>query len=370
MSLKKVFLVTGVSSYWGGQVVNRLVESAGQRSGDNSDLQILGLDSEVPRKEIKGLDFIQADIRNPLVLDLLREEQVHSICHLVFHDSIHPGEQSFDVNVIGTMKFLGACAEAGVRKIVLMSSTAVYGAQPTNPAFLVEEHPLHGSRNYGYTRDLIEIEAFCNGFRRQVPEMILTILRFPSIVGPTADTPMTRFLREPLAPILLGFDPMVQVIHENDVIEALVYALLNDVPGVFNIAAEGIMPLSKLSTLAGKFAIPWAHPLAYWSSSLMGGMRLKLSRYVPIELDYLRYSWVADITKMRTEFGFIPSYTAEEALREFAGLQRVSGFMPESAALTYDEERLRGTIERRRRSRTTQHASSEQSGAEEEDHNG
>ena len=70
-------------------------------------------------------------------------------------------------------------------------------------------------------RDLIEIEAFCNGFRGQYPDITLTILRFPSIVGPTADTPMTRFLRSQLTPSLMGFDPLMQLIHEDDVVEAL-----------------------------------------------------------------------------------------------------------------------------------------------------
>jgi UDP-glucose 4-epimerase len=312
---------------------------------------LIGLDRESPGQEIKGLDFIQADVRNPLLVELLKSEQVHTVCHLVFSERVHHTEAVFDVNVMGTMRLLGACAEAGVRKVVLKSSMATYGARPDNPAFITEEHPLQGSRAYGYTRHLVEIEAFCNGFRRQVPEMVLTLFRFSSIVGPKADTPMTRFLKQPKAPVLLGFDPLMQVIHEQDVVGALMHAVLNDVPGVWNVAAEGILPLSRLTALAAKVPIPLLHPFAYWGVGLMNSAGLQVGGYAPIELDYLRYSWVGDLTKMREELGFVPEYTAEEALREFAGEQRMRRYTPESAALAYDEKRLRDTIERRRRAR-------------------
>ncbi len=340
---KKVVLVTGVGGTWGARVADQLMSKPG--------IHVIGLDAEPPRERIKGLDFIQSDIRNPRLVDLLKEEQVHTVCHLTFEESIRPSESAFDVNVIGAMKMFGACVEAGVRKVILKSSLAVYGAQSTNSAYLTEEHPLRGSRAYGYTRDMVEIEAFCNGFRRQAPEITLSILRFASVVGPTADTPMTRFLREPWTPILLGFDPMMQVIHEEDVVGALVHAVMDDYPGVFNVAAEGILPLSKLMGLAGKLPMPVFHLFAYWGTAILGVSGLRVTRHVPIELDYIRYPWVGDLARMREELQFVPRYTAEETLREFAGKQRVRKYMPEAAALAYDEDRLRDTIERRRRMR-------------------
>ncbi|OGO36291.1 MAG: hypothetical protein A2W35_18020 [Chloroflexi bacterium RBG_16_57_11] len=347
MSNKQIILVTGVADFWGAQVASRLLSPA----TPETDYHVIGLDSEPPDESLKGLDFIQADIRNPLFVDLLKSEQVHTVCHLVFAESVRASEAAFDVNVMGTMKVLGACAEAGVRKVVLKSSLSIYGANPSNPSFITEQQPPQTGRSYGTTRNLVEIEAFCNGFRRQVPEMVMTILRFASIIGPQADTPMTRFLKQPMAPVLLGFDPLMQVIHEKDVVEALVYAIQNDVPGVFNVAAEGILPLSRLVALASKLPIPVFHLFAYLGADVMGMAGVSAGRHWPIEIDYLRYPWVGDLTKMREDLGFVPSYTAEEALREFAGEQRLRRYMPESAALAYDEERLRDTIERRNRAR-------------------
>jgi UDP-glucose 4-epimerase len=104
-------------------------------------------------------------------------------------------------------------------------------------------------------------------------------------------------------------------------------------------------------TLAGKMPIPVFHPFAYLGADMMGNLGAPVGRFVPMELDYLRYPWVGDLTKMREELGFVPHYTAEEALREFAGEQRMRRYKPDLADLTFDEERLRDTIERRRRMR-------------------
>jgi UDP-glucose 4-epimerase len=337
MKDQRVVLVTGVAGHWGSQVAARLVAQPG--------LHVIGLDDRPPAAEIKDLDFIQADIRNPLLTELLRQEGVDTVCHLAFVDSARPTEQAFDVNVMGSMQVLAACGAASVRKVVLKSSTLVYGAHATNSAFLRENHPLNGSRGYGHVRDLVELEAFCNGFRGQNPNVLLTMLRFAHIIGPKCDTPMTRFLRDEEALVLLGFDPMTQVIHEADVAAALEHAVLHDLPGVFNVAAEGAMPLWRLMGLAGKVAVPMFHPLAYLSVSLFG------PRTAPIDIDYLRYPCVADLHKMRHELKFVPQYTADEALREFAAQQRLRSYLPESAVRAYDEERLRDTLERRRRGR-------------------
>lgn len=360
MAQKKVVLVTGVSGFWGARLANRLLSGVGG-NGDQArggrrmpGIHLIGLDSRPPEPEIQGLDFIQADLRNPLLGELLHEERVHTVVHLAFQESSHANEASFDYNVVGTMKVLGACAEAQVSKVILKSSTCVYGALPGNPLFLKEDGPLQGNQAHGTARDLVEIEAFCNGFRRQVPGMVLTTLRFAQIIGPDADTPMSRLLKEPWAPVLLGFDPMMQVIHERDVIEALVHSIFQEAPGVYNVAAEGVLPLARLMALAGKLPPPVFHPLAYLGEAVLGKNARYLNQFVPIALDYLRYPCVGDLARMRSELNFTPRYTAEEALREFAGHQRLRRYMPESAAIEYDRERLRDTIERRRRMRRLQ----------------
>jgi UDP-glucose 4-epimerase len=346
MSEKRVVLITGIAGYWGGRVARRLL--------DEPDLQIVGLDNKPPEDEIVGLDFIRADIRNPLLVELLESEGVNTVCHLNFVESIERAERVFEANVMGTMKVLGACAQAGVKRVVLRSSTAVYGAHPNNSAFLTEDTPLQGSLKYGYTRDLVEIESFCSGFRGQSPETGLAILRFANIIGQTADSPLMKFLKLPSPPILLGFDPLLQLIHEDDVVEALAFAIIHDVGGAFNVGTEGTLPLSRILRLAGTVPMPIFHPLAYWGLDFFKGSRWQPYRFVPIEWDYLRYPWVSDLTKMVEIMGFSPVVMADEAVREFARGQNPGQKDRQAEDLANDESSLRDIMERRRRIRERQ----------------
>jgi UDP-glucose 4-epimerase len=149
----------------------------------------------------------------------------------------------------------------------------------------------------------------------------------------------------------------MQVIHEQDVLSALQHAVENDTAGVFNVAAEGVLPLLKLSALAGKLSIPVFHLFGYWGKGLLDGAGVPTEQTFPIEIDFLRYPWVGDLTRMQDELCFTPHYTAEEALREFAGSQRLAPYLQEKRELEYDEKRLRDTIERRRRAYERRQAS-------------
>ncbi len=333
MTDQRVVLVDGVAGYWGGRVAERLLSEP--------DLHVIGLDTEPPQQG-SGIDFIQADMRNPLLVELLKEEKVHTYVHLAFKETERPSESAFDFNVMGTMKVLSACAEADVRHVVLKSSTLLYGAQPGNSAFLREDHPLNAKRNFGTLRDLLEIENFLASFRSQSPEVRLTVLRFAHVLGPTVDSPLARFLRDDAAPMLLGFDPVTQLVHEDDVTSALAHAVIYEVPGAYNIAAAGAMPLFKLTGLAGKFPVPVLHPIAYLGESLLG------PQFTAIDLDYLRYPCVGDLQRMREDLEFAPAYSAEDVVREFAALQKQHAAAPGMSPQEAEEERLRAIIERRK----------------------
>lgn len=340
MADKRIILVTGVAGAWGSRAAARLLE--------DDHVHVIGIDNEVPTANVDGLDFIQADARNPLLVELLQEEGVETVLHLQFRESLTPGESSFEQNVMGTAKLLGACSEANIKHVVLKSSTMVYGALSDNPMFLREDHPLNGPKKYGYIRDWIEMEKYAENFREQNTDATLTILRFGNIVGPGVNSPMTRFLREEEAVTLLGFDPMVQIIHHEDVLSALAHAVNGRYPGTYNVAPEKGMPLWKTLGLAGKIPLPVLHPLAYWSVSL-GGPRL-----APMPLDYLRYPCMGDMTKMRDELQFTPQYSPEEAARELAPQQRVRKLFRKKNAEALDENRLRDTLQRRKRARARQ----------------
>lgn len=337
MADERVILVTGVASYWGNRAAAKLLEQ--------DEIHVIGIDNEPPQTNVDGLDFIQADVRNPLLVELFQEENIHTVLHLQFRESTSPSESAFEQNVMGAAKLLAACSQAGVKQIVIKSSTMVYGARPDNPMFLREDHPLNGPKKYGYIRDWIEIEKYADNFREQNPDTTLTVLRFGNIVGKNIDSPMTRFLRQEDAVALLGFDPMVQIIHGDDVLSALVHAVNGSYSGTYNVATEKGIPLWKTLGLAGKIPLPVLHPLAYWSVSL-GGPRL-----APMPLDYLRYPCMGDMQKMRDELGFTPQFSPEETVRELASTQRVRKLFGKKNSQALEQDRLRDTIQRRKRAR-------------------
>ncbi len=279
-------------------------------------LRVLGIDLKPMTKPLPGIEFVEADLRNPLIAELFKAEKVDAIIHCAFRWRQRRTEEVFDSNVMGTMRLLGAAALAGVHKFILPSSTVIYGADPDNPTFIDEESDFMGRPAYAYIRELREIETFVNGFRREQPHMVITTLRFANILGGGIPSPLAEFLALPAAPTLLGFEPMLQVIHHDDVLRALGHCLLEDYNGVYNIAADPPFPLFKLLALAGVAPAPVFHPLAYYGFRAGRLLSTKTYDLAPLPWDYLRYSWTADTTRMKQELAFTPSIDAETTVRQ------------------------------------------------------
>ncbi len=348
MSAEKTVLITGVTGYWGARLVRRLETEPNYR--------VLAVDMARPETSFEYAQFVPADIRNPRLADLFRAEKVDTVCHLTFAAGTTHSEHAFEMDAIGVTEVVKACAQAGVRKLILMSSTMVYGARPDNPAFITERQAVRAASRYSYIRNLVEIENFVRDFNsqavhqtvHQAVQMNVTVLRFAGILGPTARTPLTAWLREPVVPALLGFDPLMQVIHEDDVVEALAHAVAVEAAGVFNVAAEGVLPLAKVIRLAGRQPLPIFHPFAYGGLRLLGDAPVSLRRHIPLDLDYLRYPWVADLTRMGEVLGFTPRFTGEETVNAFAEELRLSPFRYAESALHQAEAQLRRAMDARR----------------------
>jgi len=305
----KTLVVTGLFNPLGTEVAKWAVDAG---------VRVLGVDIKPMTRPFAGIEFIHADIRNPLFPKLLKAEQVDAIFHSAFRWRVRRSEAIFESNVMGTMKLLGAASLAGVKKVVFPSSTFVYGAHITNPLYMTEENEFQGRPGYAFVRDLRDIETFINGFRHQNPEMTITVLRFANILGRNYPSPLARYLSLPIAPTLMGYDPLLQVIHRNDVLQTLTQALLEDHNGAFNIAAPDPLPLCKMLRLCRTPAMPILHPLAYSGFRWTRMLSKKADALVPIPWDYLRYSWTASIEKAEAEWGFSPSHDGEATVRQVA----------------------------------------------------
>src|SRR5690606_34946142 len=124
-----------------------------------------------------------------------------------------------------------------------------------------------------------------------------------------------------VVPTAMGFDPLVQFLHEVDAIAAFKLAIDRDHPGVYNVVGDGVLPLSTVIKLAGRPALPLPHPPA---RTMGAAMRLAQIGEAPaIFTRYLRYLCVADGTKAKEQLGFRPAYTTREAVLDFTSAQRL-----------------------------------------------
>jgi len=311
-----VVLVTGVSRFLGGNLAARL-------AANPAIDRVLGVDTVPPPRELLRrmgrTEFVRADIRNPLISKVISGASVDTVVHasLSAAPSTAGGRATMkEMNVIGTMQLLAACQKTPtVRRMVLKSTTAVYGSSPRDPALFDEAMTPKALPSGGYAKDAAEIEGYVRGFSRRRPDVSVTMLRFANFIGPRIDTVLTRYFALPLIPTVLGYDARVQLLHEEDAVEVLERATTDDLPGVFNVAADGVLLLSQAIRRAGR--VPLAVP-----SFAVGpvGRVLRGARLVdfsPEQMRFLNFGRVVDTARLKSQFGFTPRWTTAQAFDDY-----------------------------------------------------
>jgi UDP-glucose 4-epimerase len=201
----------------------------------------------------------------------------------------------------------------------------------------------------GYAKDAVEVEQFARDFGRRRPDASLTILRFANFMGSEIETPLTRYFALPVIPTAMGYDPRIQLVHEDDAAEILFRATRQDHPGIFNAAAEGVVTLSQAVRLCGKVAVPVPLPFA---APVAGALRrFGLVDFPSDQLQFLVYGRVADTTRLKERFGYSPRLTTREALEEFVRGRRLRRLVTPERAAHWEEnvyEFLRGGRPRER----------------------
>ena len=285
-------LVTGVGRFWGSRVAQEL------EGRDDVDV-VVGLDTDEPVLPLERTEYVRADTSYSILQRIVHATQVDTIVHthLIVDSTQLSGRAMHEINVIGTMNLLAAAGTAGspVRKLVVKSSTLVYGANRADPYFFREESERTGAPRTRIERSLIEVEAFVRDFSEDNPHVVASLLRMTNVLGDHMQTPFAKALRLPVVPEVLGFDPRLQFTHEDDVCSALIYAATTDAPGVFNVAGDGTMPWSEVCKIVGKRRIAMPPVLTNLAAE-----PLRILRVVdlpPEMLDLLRYGKGVDNTR-------------------------------------------------------------------------
>jgi UDP-glucose 4-epimerase len=305
-------MVTGVSRYLGGLL-------AAQLSDDPSIERVIGVDVEPPKTDVGRTEFVRADIRNPIIAKVIASAKVDTVAHLsVIATPFGAGGRAAmkEINVIGTMQLLAACQKApSVRKLVVKSTTAVYGSSSRDPALFTENMEPRALPRSGYAKDSVEVEGYVRGLGRRRPDVDVTLLRFANFIGPNIDTPLTRYFSLPVVPTIFGFDPRLQLVHESDGMEVLRRAVVEDHRGTFNVAGEGVVLLSQAIRRAGRTSLQFPSPAVTVVGSIF--RRTGLVDFSPEQLQFLQFGRGVDTTRLADDFGYATRFTTLEAFDDF-----------------------------------------------------
>src|SRR5258708_5385651 len=305
--------VTGAAGFLGSNLIASPEEDTRVDRVATADIKAAATGGNKTRSSEVDLTQPAAQAR---IAEIFSAERVDTVAHLAFLSSpTQATAWAHELQVVGTIHICVAALHAQVSKLVLGSQTWLYGAHPSNPNFLTERHAARAPKSEPYFADRIEAEEQARRLAVRSPGAVVTILRMAPVVGPTTHNLFTRYLARRLVPTMMGFDPLVQFLHERDAIAALHLAVLRDVPGTFNIVGDGVLPLSAVIRAAGRVAVPLPPPLAETLASV--GWLAQLVEAPPAFLKYLRFLCVADGQLARSTMGFRPTYTSREALLDF-----------------------------------------------------
>ncbi|GII93612.1 NAD-dependent epimerase/dehydratase family protein [Sinosporangium siamense] len=327
--MTQTVLVTGVSRHIGARVASVL-------ASDPDVASVIGVDTLPPWGEGRSYDpsgraqFVRVDLRSSDIADVMSAADIDTVVHLslVSAPSRGAGRVSMkEHNVIGTMQLLAACQRsATVRRVVVRSTTAVYGSSAHAPAVFTEDLEPADTPSHGYGKDATEVEGYVRGFARRRPDITVSLLRFANMMGPGVESPLTRFFTQPVLPTVLGFDPRLQFVHEDDAVEVLRRMAMEDHPGTFNVAGDGVLLMSQCVRRTGQPSVPLPSP----AFRLLGeaARRAGLVEFSPEQLSLLSHGRAVDTGKLAAELGWKPKFTTAAAFDDFLRARGLPGGLP------------------------------------------
>jgi UDP-glucose 4-epimerase len=301
--------ITGIASFLGSRLLRRLVDRHGADGMVTVDV--------APPPPLLSVHHHELDLTEPAsdqrLLDVLRAEDVGTVLHCALLTNPHrDASYAHELESIGTLAVMAAAAAGGVDQVVVRSFTAVYGARGQNPNFLGEDHQLYASPSLRWARDKVEAEQHAASFARRYPDMAVCVLRFAPLFGPAVHTFYTGIFDHRVVPVVMGYDPLVQLLHPEDALAAAELAIDRRARGPINVVPTRPIPLLTALHLAAKIPVSVPHLLAYGAADALWatGMAAAPGGFV----DYARYLFVADGERARRELGFSARWSSRDAL--------------------------------------------------------
>jgi UDP-glucose 4-epimerase len=187
------------------------------------------------------------------------------------------------------------------------------------------------------------MEALVSEFALRNESCQISVMRLGFRVS--EDTTLARYLSLPIVPTFTGFDPRLQLLHEDDAVEAIVRSVLGDHPGVFNVAANGVVLLSQAIAIMGGRPAPILPPYGRWMARLAmrAIARVDVQAYL---LDVIAFGSVMDCSRFEAAFGWKPAHSSREVMDGLASGKNVEVIEAPSPPQEYE---LQVYLQRRRR---------------------
>lgn len=245
----------------------------------------------------------QVDIRSPESARLM--QGCNALAHLAF--VVLRGKMSIatmqDINVQGTRQLICAARQAGISRLVHLSSAAVYG-QGEN---LHESAALSPLPNFLYGQHKVLLERW---LANEFPEAVR--LRPHIILGPHCQPLLRKILHQPCYVALAEPQPQLQCVHENDVADAIIASLLQEVSGPINLAAPGSFSFKQI--IAEKHARPL--PMTFNAAKVALNIAWRFTGFggEPAWLDGIQYPLTLDCRRANQVLSWQPKFDAQATL--------------------------------------------------------
>ena len=316
------YVVTGGSGYIGSRLIERLLER------DDTERVVI-CDIRPPRLYRPRIEYQELDVRDGArARQILEREQPDALVHLAFVlNPMHDEQAMYDIDVNGTQRVLEAASAAGTQQVLVTSSTTAYGAFPDNPVPLTEDHPVRGVADFEYARDKAESDRICQLWALRHPERTMTIVRPCIVFGPSVDNYIVRlWTKQPFQADFGGPDVPFQLVHEDDLVDAIVGLLDGGHGGAFNVTGDGLMTFREAGDIIGlpRRRVPEGAYRRF--AGLM--WKLRLAETPPGNLHFAVHPWVASNEKVKETLGWQPRYSTRET---FDITMRTRGALSEEA---------------------------------------
>lgn len=304
-------LVTGAAGYLGRQVIAGLVRQ--HEAGVIRNIVALDVRPVEASRRLAGVVYATRDIRDPGLETLLREQSISTVLHLA--SIVTPGKNSdrsfeYSVDVGGTQRVLDACVATAVAHLIVSSSGAAYGYYADNAAWLSESDPIRGNQVFAYAWHKRLVEEMLAQARVDHPALKQTIFRIGTVLGDSVRNQITDLFEKPRLIGIAGADSPFVFIWDQDVVGAMLMAVVSGKEGIYNVAGDGALPLHEIARRMDKRVLPL--PASLLRSALWLLKKLGLTQYGPEQIDFLRYRPVLDNTRLKSEFGYVPRMTSSQ----------------------------------------------------------